>query len=163
MIEQDTSFLDEYKTVRPNSYYLLDDATKINFLEEFKKVNFPKVIDYLQIDLEISNRTTLTTLENLNNQVMDTYKFAIITFEHDLYASKYYGSEDLFDIRKISREIFENRGYLRVFSDVKNQGNPYEDWYIHPDLVDMNFVYKIINNQSLEHTEIINIIKENYS
>ena len=87
MVEQDISFLDEYKKVRPNSYYLLEDATKINFLEEFKKVNFPKNIDYLQINLEINNRSTLTTLENLNNQVMDEYKFAIITFEHDLYAS----------------------------------------------------------------------------
>jgi hypothetical protein len=25
-------------------------------------------------------------------------------------------------------------------------GNPYEDWYVHPDLVDMNYVNFLIEN-----------------
>ena len=35
----------------------------------------PLKIDYLQIDLEVNNRSTLTTLELLDAQVFDNYKF----------------------------------------------------------------------------------------
>ena len=53
---------------------------------------------------------------------MDNYKFAIITFEHDIYHTNYLNT------RLVSRQIFENRGYLRVFSDVNNEGYyPFED------------------------------------
>ena len=41
-----------------------------------------------------------------------------------------------------SRDIFSKRGYLCVFEDVNNQGNPYEDLYVHRDLVDLNYVNK---------------------
>lgn len=43
-----------------------------------------------------------------------------------------------------------------VFPDVMNDGNKFEDWYIHPDLVDMNFINSIKSTNSLEYTEIIN-------
>ena len=39
--------------------------------------------------------------------------------------------------------------------DVKNSGLPYEDWYAHPDLVDMNKVDQIRTNHSLEWSEIL--------
>ena len=46
-----------------------------------------------------------------------------------------------------SRDIFKKRGYVCVFEDINNQGtNPYEDWYVHPDLVDMNYVNNLIEN-----------------
>jgi hypothetical protein len=163
MVEHDKSLLEEYKLVRPNSYYLMNDATQINFLDELQKVSFPKDIDYLQIDLEINNRSTLTTLENLDTQILDIYKFAVVTFEHDVYASnKYYNSDDLYDTRIKSRTIFENRGYFRVFSDVKNDGNPFEDWYVHPSLVDMNYIYNITSTQSLDYKDIIDVLQLNY-
>ncbi len=47
----------------------------------------PKNIDYLQIDLEVCNRSTLTTLELLDNTIFNEYKFATVTFEHYIYAS----------------------------------------------------------------------------
>ena len=32
-----------------------------------------------------------------------------------------------------------------MFEDINNKGvNPYEDWYVHPDLVDMNYVNNLI-------------------
>ena len=152
MVEIDKSFKDLYNTHRPNSHHILEDATTVDYKSEFEAFNMPHNIDYLQIDLEVSNNSTLMTLEKLNEQVMDTYKFATVTFEHDIYTG------DHFNTRNKSREIFENRGYIRVFSDVSNGHNPYEDWYVHPDLVDMEYINKIKSNEQMEWTKILNIL-----
>jgi len=154
MIEYNGQFLEQYKIYRPRSIHMICDATQINFLEEFRKVSFPKDNGYLQIDLDVNNRSTLTCLENMDKQIFDHYRFAVVTFEHDIY------SGDYFDTRKISREIFERRGYVRVFSDV-HAGEPYgehEDWYVHPDLVDMSYINKIKTDKVLRSAEIMHIL-----
>lgn len=152
MVEYDTSFLPSYIINRPNSYHLMLDATTINFKQEFEQRNFPKNIDYLQIDLEADNRSTLTTLEHLDSQVMGEYKFAVVTFEHDIYRG------DFFNTRNVSRDIFQKNGYIRVFSDVSN----FEDWYVHPDLVDMDYINRIKRDTSMDWKDIINIVKSEY-
>ena len=149
MVEYDYNFLPLYKLIRPKSLHIMEDATTVNFKNEFEMLELPNNIDYLQIDLEVINRSTLTVLENLDRDVMNNYKFAVVTFEHDIY------SGDYFDTRTISRNIFEKRGYVRVFSDVKNEDNPYEDWYVHPELVDMEYINNIKTEESLEWTNII--------
>jgi hypothetical protein len=154
MVEYTDDFTELYKAHRPNSYHLIQDATRIKFLDEFKKIDMPAAIDYLQIDLEVNNRSTISTLENLDTQVMDTHKFAVVTFEHDIYKG------DFFSTREISRSIFDRRGYLRVFSDVMNSNNPYEDWYVHPDLVSMDYINKIKRVDSIEYTDIVKILNE---
>lgn len=154
MIEYDNVYSQLYDLYR-QSPYIIQDARTINYINEFEKHNFPKNIDYLQIDLEVSNKSTLETLEILNNTVMNTYKFAVITFEHDIC------SGDHFNTRTLSREIFNSRGYIRVFSDVNNwnpgdtQEYPYEDWYVHPELVDMTYINQIKNENSLRWKNII--------
>jgi hypothetical protein len=93
-----------------------------------------------------TNASTLNTLQLLDNTVFDKYKFATITFEHDIYSTMLYKTNKPFnpETRRLSREIFNNRGYIMVFDDVNNGGeNPYEDWYVHPDLVDMNHINKL--------------------
>jgi len=163
MVELDKSFYELYKNVRSESYHLIKDATEIDFLDEFEKVKFPKNIDYLQIDLFVENGSTIKTLINLDNNILDTYKFAVITFEHDYHISyKYFKTDDLFNTRKLSRQIFEKRGYIMVFPDIRNTDidpDPYEDWYIHPDLIDINLIYKLRLTTSLTHHEIINHVK----
>ena len=140
MVEYNNYFLNSYKQNRPNSIYIINDATKIDYKNLFEINNVPLNIDYLQIDLEVENGSTLNTLKKIDCEVMDKYKFATITFEHDIYHTNYMNT------RYESRKIFEKRGYLRVFSDINNAGiNPFEDWYIHPDLVDMVFVNKLID------------------
>lgn len=139
MIEYDPKFLSLYKQHRPNSIHIINDATQINYKSLFEDNNMPKILDYLQIDLEADNGSTLKTLQRLDNEIFDTYKFATITFEHDIYHTNYLNT------RLVSRKIFEDRGYVRIFSDINNQGiNPYEDWYIHPDLVDGELVNALI-------------------
>ena len=63
-----------------------------------------------------------------------------------------------FNTRMASREIFSNKGYILVFSDVRNGANAFEDWYVHPDLVDITYINKIKTNKSLEYREIMAII-----
>jgi hypothetical protein len=149
MIEYDQSWIPQYKLERPNSIYVINDATQINYDQLLKQNNAPKNIDYLQIDLEVCNRSTLTTLEILNNTIFNEYKFATVTFEHDIYDG------DRFNTRLASREIFLNRNYILVFQDVRNGINAFEDWYIYPDLVDMNYINKIKTDQSLDYHDIM--------
>lgn len=139
MIEYSNKWLNDYKKFRPNSIHIINDATKIDYKNLFEINNIPLNLDYLQIDLEVNNGSTLNTLKKLNSEVMDKHKFATITFEHDIYHTNYLNT------RLASRKIFEDRGYVRIFSDVNYCGkNPYEDWYIHPDLVDSELVNNLI-------------------
>ena len=117
---------------------IINDVTKIDYKKLFEINNVPLNLDYLQIDLEAKNGSTLNTLKKINSEVMDKHKFATITFEHDIYHTNFLNT------RFASRKIFKDRGYVRVFSDINNNGYPYEDWYIHPDLVDIEFVNTLI-------------------
>jgi FkbM family methyltransferase len=159
LVEYESFYENSYKQHRPNSIYIIDDARNINYKKVLDDNKFPKNIDYLQIDLDVDNKSTLDTLILLDNTVFDTYKFATITFEHDIYRGNY------FNTREISREIFKKRGYLLVFPDIcTDQGcigtgwQPFEDWYVHPDLVDMNFINIIKTDKSLRNDHIKNII-----
>jgi hypothetical protein len=158
MVEYDKSFEESYKTLRSNSIYVIDDARNVNYREILDNNNFPKNMDYLQIDLDVDNKSTLDTLLLLEQTVFDEYKFATITFEHDIYTGNF------FDTREISRKIFEKRGYLLAFPDVTVYWNgkhqPFEDWYIHPDLISIDFINKIKTDDSLNHADIIKKIME---
>ena len=153
MVEYQDAWLSSYKEIRPNSVHVIGDATKIDYAYLFETNNVPKNIDYLQIDLEVSNRSTLDTLELFDKNIFDNYKFATITFEHDIYVG------NKFDTRLVSREIFSKRGYVLVFPDVRNGVCAFEDWYVHPDLVDMNYINQLKTNTSLEYREIMNMLK----
>jgi len=151
MVEYEKSFFQSYKTHRPNSVHILSDATAIDYKALFETNNVPMTIDYLQIDLEVNDGTTIAALEKLDREVMDNYKFSVVTFEHDIYNSH----TDY--TRTKSREIFGKRGYFRVFSDINNRGtHPYEDWYVHPDLVDMSYIQQL-QSQNVHKYRITNI------
>jgi hypothetical protein len=157
LVEYDKNYEELYKLHR-NCNYIIQDATTIDYEDLLLKYNFPKQIDYLQIDLEVSNNSTLKTLELLDNTIMKKYTFNVVTFEHDIY------SGDYFDTRNNSRKIFENNNYILLFGDVKNGGNPYEDWYVHSSFPNLELLNKIISlkdNNSLEYEEIIQIINNN--
>jgi len=65
-----------------------------------------------------------------------THKFRVITFEHDHYA------DDTQSIKDKSRKYLQSFGYELVVSNVSPDDYcDYEDWWVHPDLVDR----KIIN------------------
>jgi hypothetical protein len=146
MIEYEEEFLTLYKEHRPKSIHIINDATTIDYKNLFETNKLPFSLDYLQIDLEAANGSTIKTLQKLDNEIFDTHKFATVTFEHDIYSTNFD------DTRLKSRNIFKKRGYICVFEDINNLENPYEDWYVHPDLVDMNYVNKLIENNKKHYT-----------
>lgn len=152
MVEYDKQWVSAYQLHRPNSIYCFNDATKIDYTTLFKNNNVPKNMDYLQIDLDVCNRSTLDTLELFDKTIFDNYKFATVTFEHDIYDG------DRFNTRQASRDIFAKRGYVLVFQDVRNGPSPFEDWYVYPSLVDMNYINKIKTNESLEYNTIMALL-----
>jgi hypothetical protein len=134
----------------------LSDAQKVDYKKILDSNNFPTEIDYLQIDLDVNNRSTLNTLALLNTTVFDKYKFATVTFEHDIYTGNYFNTQE------ISRQIFKERGYILVFPDVsvfwEGKYCKFEDWYVHKDLVDPDIINKIKSDVSLTHEEIVTLI-----
>ena len=145
MVEYQSEYLASYKEHRPNSIHLIHDARTIDYKNVFEINNMPLLFDYLQIDLEANNGSTIQTLEKIDNEIFDTYKFATITFEHDIYHTNFDNT------RMKSRDIFKKRGYVCVFEDISDSGNPYEDWYVCPDLVDMNYVNDLIEKNKTKY------------
>ena len=143
MIEYDKKYLNDYIKYITNSIHIINDAQKIDYIQLLESNKFPNIIDYLQIDLDAHNRSTLNVLEKFDKTIFNKYKFATITFEHDSYRGNFFNTKDL------SRSIFKKHGYLLVYPDVtvsdrKNTYGSFEDWYIHPDLVDINKLPKKI-------------------
>jgi hypothetical protein len=151
LIEFDPAFEPLYSSLRQNSIYQINDARLVDY--ESLLDNFPTDMDYLQIDLDVDNKSTIDTLELLDKTVFDKKRFATVTFEHDIYTGNY------FNTRERSREIFKKRGYELVFPDVslvfQGKNCEFEDWYVHPDIVDMQMMNAVRSDTSLNHEEIL--------
>lgn len=157
MVEYDSSFETSYKIYRPNSIHIIGDAQTVDYKSILDTNSFPTNIDYLQIDLDVDNKSTLNVLELFNQTVLPYYKFATITFEHDIYRGDY------FNTREISRQIFSDNGYVLLFPDVslhwEGRDCQFEDWYVHPDLVSTDIINKIKSDISLTHEQIVSILQ----
>ena len=124
----------EFESQRSNPVYY-GDATDADYVTLFKENNLPKHIDYLQLDCEPAN-TTYRALELIP---FDQYKFATITYEHDYYAD----SEKKY--RDLSRKFLTEKGYILIANNISpDKNSPFEDWWIHPDLVDSSIVKKML-------------------
>ena len=150
MVEYDDKWEQSYKDKR-TSHYIIEDATKVDYLSLFKKYSFPANMDYLQIDLEVDNGSTINVLDLLDSTVFKHHTFSTVTFEHDFYRG------DFFNTRARSREIFERNGYVMVFSDVRN----FEDWWVYPAFVNMEYIKKVrsVDKVNDEHE----VVKKIYS
>ncbi len=105
---------------------ILADATSFDYENVLLKLGAPYQIDYLQVDIEPA-RQSLAALKSLP---FDRRRFSVITFEHDAYDSK----ENL-EVQRESRQILDSFGYELVVRDVMSHGNPYEDWWVDPNVV----------------------------
>ena len=124
-LEIDAGRAEAYNRARRNPC-LTVDATTYDLGPYFIENNFPKQIDYLQIDIEPAHQS-LTALLNLP---MD-YRFSVITFEHDLYAG---GDNEKH--QQTAFEFLSNHGYKRVVKTLLD----FEDWYVDPDVIDCDFL-----------------------
>ena len=108
--------------------------------------DMPPIIDYLSVDCD-PGKISLAVLKKLP---FDQYRFRIITFEHECYCE---GPE----VKLASREFLISQGYQLVVSNVSHLGISvdYEDWWCHPDLVDVDrFQLHMSNNDSIKNYQI---------
>jgi hypothetical protein len=115
---------------RSKDKFLACDALTVDYKQILdNNYNGEKVLDYLQCDIEPPEKT-FRVLKRLPH---DEYRFKVITFETDAYT----GAEGL-QVRQESRKFLSNLGYELIIGDVLvDGGNPYEDWWVAPDLVNM--------------------------
>ena len=121
--ELDADKVTYFNSIRKNKC-LSEDATLYDYKSLFEERNYPKQIDYLQLDIDPAEGT----LRALKALPLDDYRFSVITYETDVYSS---GA----DIQDEQIEILESHGYQLVAKNVKCEGNPYEDWWVDPAIV----------------------------
>jgi hypothetical protein len=134
-----------YNSIRKN-VCICADATGIDYDEIFLNHQFPKSIDYLQVDIEPSWQT----LKALKKLPLDKYRFSVITFETDLYNGGEESAEE-------SHNILSELGYELVLKNVACQGLPYENWYVDPNVVDRKLIniFKDISDISKESVNCV--------
>jgi hypothetical protein len=139
----DENLAQTYNEVRKNPC-LLHDATTFNFLKYFEENNYPKQLDYLQIDIEapmdVAGRPKEAKgqpLLGLINLPLTQYRFSVISFEHEYLI--YYKNKG---VRDAQREILDSLGY----SLVARIGH--EDWWVDSTVIPYEKWKKYIIYQS---------------
>lgn len=120
-----------HKEVRSNPC-LLQDARTFDYKKYFEENNFPKQIDYLQIDIDEDwdRRGRMTgdqssSLHGLIQLPLNEYRFSIITYEHEALNDFKRNSD-----RDAQREILSSYGYVLLVRDW------HEDWWVDPNVFD---------------------------
>lgn len=143
--EIDQEKVNGYNSIRKNKC-ICADALTFDYKTLFEEKEFPKQIDYLQVDIE----PAWQTLNALKALPLNEYRFSVITYETDVY-------KDGPDAGEEAMEILLSLGYKLVVRNVANLNNPYEDWYVDPQVVDPEIVSRFMNSSriSKESTECI--------
>jgi len=135
-IDLSEEFIGLHKNERSH-HALLKDATLINYDALLTTMDMPKVIDYLQVDVDPAD----VSLNVLYSIPFEKYKFRVITFEHDHYA------DPKSAVREKARKFLTSHGYILVVPNISPDDNrPYEDWFVNPNETDMNMVSRFISN-----------------
>ena len=139
------SNVDKYNEVRTNKS-VCADASQFDFIKYFEENNFPKQIDYLQVDID--SKPENITLKTLINLPLNQYRFSVITFEHGDFES--YKNHK---VRDLSREILSMYNYELV---VQEYG---EDFWVDQTVIDrtrfIKYFSKICRLNYLMSNEII--------
>ena len=133
-IEIDAQAARDFNAVRQNKCICVD-ATRYDFGKFFEESKYPKQLDYLSLDIE----PAFQTMAVLKRLPLDSYRFSVITYEHDMYVS---GPEFM----RASRELLQSRGYQLVASNVCWEGRNFEDWYVDPAMVAEEIWTKYLSN-----------------
>ena len=115
-LDTDKELVDKYNNQRKN-VCLNENALKFNYRDFFKENNYPKQIDYLQIDIDGHDEgNCLLALVALP---LNEYRFSVITIEHDVILD--YRRAPM---RDAQRQILSSLGYVLT---AQLMG---EDWWI---------------------------------
>jgi SAM-dependent methyltransferase len=133
-LDIDENFVNAHNQERKHTC-LLKDALKVNYERFLNGLDMPTDIDYLQLDCDPPE----VTYKILLTMPFETHRFAVITYEHDYYC------DETKSFRDKSRKYLESFGYKLVVDNISPDDNrPYEDWWVHPELVDEKIIQKMI-------------------
>ena len=133
----------QFTSNRKNPCY--GDALQFNYINYFEENNFPKQIDYLQVDIDAGYQEDgrpfgnhYLTLLGLISLPLTQYRFSVITFEHD--ANMYFRNAAM---RDAQREILDSLGYTLVVREI------HEDWWVDPNVFPINDYRKYLRWETL--------------
>jgi hypothetical protein len=141
-VEINGNLVAEYNKVRKNPCFQGDAVVFPYELHLDKMLEGSNRIDYLSLDIEpgIQSYNCLLKIPH------EKFRFSVITFEHEMYRE---GPQ----VRDMSRKFLADLGYQLVVGNVMNLGNPYEDWYVDPTVVDER-IWKQFLKSDIEHSDI---------
>lgn len=122
-LEYNEDLIELYNRHRKNKA-IHADATCFDYEKKLTSMSAPKQIDYLSIDIDPANNTYKALLA-IPHQ---TYRFSVITFEHDRYQS----GDKYMDL---ARSFLKSLGYQLVVSNVNVFGKDFEDWWVDPTVI----------------------------
>ena len=128
-VNSNPKLIEEFNSIRKNKSILHDTIT-LNYDIVLEGMKFPTDIDYLQLDCE----SPKVTYESLQKMPFNKYRFAFVTFKHDFHNNMNAPYRDW------SRSYLISKGYVPIANDVSissDKSKSYEDWWIHPALVDL--------------------------
>jgi len=142
-LDIETKYKHEHDKVRRNPMKLAD-VTTIDWCQTLESYKLPAVIDYLSMDVDEA------TLQTMMRFPFDKYKFRVLSVEHDRYR---FGDE----IASKIRNILLAHGYEILVKDICLLGNPFEDWWIHPQLMNnTDALRKQFQMSNVDFKEIFN-------
>jgi hypothetical protein len=104
-VDRESVFKQDWEKYRPNSHFVCQDATTVDYQSVLDSIQAPKIIDYLTVDTE----PPIVSLKSLL-KVLDTdYTFRVITFETDHYTGDHSAKDP-------SRKILQEKGYTFIKS-----------------------------------------------
>jgi hypothetical protein len=116
-VEIDERYNEGWKN-RPHTFYINEDALKVDYAKVLADNNMPDVIDYLSVDLEPPEVTYQAFCK-----IMETkYIFNVITFEVDYHRDT--------STRDPARKMVEDKGYYLV-AEIKQGEYHIDDVYVH--------------------------------
>jgi tetratricopeptide (TPR) repeat protein len=148
-LEIDNNLVNKFNGIRDN-FCLLQDATVANYDKILSDTNWGNDWDYLQLDCEPPHNT----FKALQQIPFEKYRFAVITYEHDHYC------DETKSYRDKSRKYLKSKGYELVVNDISTDGkSSFEDWWVHPDLVNkdvLNNIKSVTNTTKKSENYIYN-------
>ena len=136
-IDIDTNVVDNWKDRVTIPYQM--DATKVDW-DKMPIWGLTDITDYLQIDVDPPK----VSYEVLLKIPFWKHKFRVITFEHDFYA------DESGEIREKSRNYLRSFGYELIVNDIAvDEYSSYEDWWVHPDLVEPKIIQLLRSNSEI--------------
>lgn len=131
-----------------NTKFVQTNALTVDYDELFDNNNLPLIIDYLSVDIE-GNGHRYLALKRVLESIRD---FKVITVEHDIYRG-YELTEAI-----PQRELLSKKGYVLLCSNVRLNGNPFEDWWINPKYFKED-EYLHLKCDNVEYNEILKKLK----